>query len=61
MAHPLKSLFHSKRTALEKGALSRFTQIFEKEMHQKTIQHMYKYYTKRLYDCKRADKQMIKY
>jgi hypothetical protein len=61
MAHPLKRLFHSKRTASEKGALSRFTQIFEKEMDQKTTQHMYEYYTKRLHDCRRADGQMTKY
>jgi DDE superfamily endonuclease len=61
MAHPLKRLFHSKRSASEKGALSHFTQIFEKEMDQKTIQHMYEYYTKRLHDYRRAEGQMTKY
>jgi hypothetical protein len=49
------------RSASEKGALSHFTQIFEKEMDQKTIQHMYEYYTKRLHDCRRAEAQMTKY
>jgi hypothetical protein len=61
MAHPLKRLFHSKRNASEKSALSHFTQIFEKEMDQKTIQHMYEYYTKRLHDCRRAEGPITKY
>jgi hypothetical protein len=36
------------------ASLARFTRIFEEEMNQGTIEHMYKYYTKRLYDCRRA-------
>jgi hypothetical protein len=55
MAHPLKRLFYFKRSASEKGVLLYFTQIFEKEMDQKTIQHMYGYYTKRLYNYRRAE------
>ena len=61
MAHPLKRKFHSKRCASEKAGLARFTRIFENEMDQKMIQHMYDYYTKRLWDCRRADGQMTKY
>jgi hypothetical protein len=61
MAHPLKRAFHSKRCASETAAFTRFTKIFEDEMDQKTIQHMYDYYTKRLHDCRRAGGQMTKY
>jgi hypothetical protein len=61
MAHPLKKAFHSKRCASERAGLTRFTKIFEEEMDQNTIQHMYKYYTKRLHDCRRASGQMTKY
>jgi hypothetical protein len=61
MAYPLKRLFHSKRSASEKDALLHFTQVFKKEIDQKTIQHMYEYYTKRLHDCGRAEGQMTKY
>jgi hypothetical protein len=61
MAHPLKRKFHAKRCATEKAGLARFIRIFEEEMDQRTIQHMYKYYTKRLHDCRRAGGQMTKY
>jgi hypothetical protein len=61
MAHPLKRMFHSKRCTSEKAGLARFTRIFEEEMDQKTIQNMYKYYCKRLHDCRRAGGQMTKY
>jgi len=61
MAHPLKRAFHSKRCTTEKSSLARFTRIFEEEMDQNTIQHMYDYYTKRLHDCRRAGGQMTKY
>ena len=61
MAHPLKKLFHSRYHTTEKTSLVRFTQIFEKEMDQKTIQRMYSSYTKRLHDCRRAGGQMTMY
>lgn len=61
MAHPLKRQFHAQRCTTEKASLARFTRIFEEEMNQGTIEHMYKYYTKRLHDCRRAGGQMTKY
>jgi hypothetical protein len=61
MAHPLKRKFHSRRCASEKAGLARFIRIFEEEMDQNTIQNMYKYYCKRLHDCRRAGGQMTKY
>jgi hypothetical protein len=61
LAHPLKKAFHSRRCVSEKAGLARFTQIFEEELDQKSIQHMYNYYTKRLHDCRRARGQMTKY
>jgi hypothetical protein len=61
MAHPLKRTFHSRRCAFEKAGLARFIRIFEEEMDQGTIQYMYKYYTKRLHDYRRAGGQMTKY
>lgn len=61
LAHPLKKAFHSRRCASEKAGLARFTQIFEEELDQKSIQYMYNYYTKRLHDCRRAKGQMTKY
>jgi hypothetical protein len=54
IAYPLKRQFHAQRYIIEKASLARFTRIFEEEMNQGTIEHMYKYYTKRLYDCRRA-------
>ena len=51
----------SKCCTTEKASLARFTQIFEKEMEQKTIQRMYNSYTKRFHDCRRAGGQMTKY
>jgi hypothetical protein len=61
IAHPLTRKFHAQRCSTEKASMARFTRIFEKETDQGTIQHMYKYYTKRLHDCRRADGQMTKY
>lgn len=60
-AHPLKKLFHTKRSRSKKEALARFSQIFEEEIDQKMIQNMYTYYCKRLHDCKRRNGQMTKY
>ena len=37
MAHLLKRQFYVKRCTTEKASLARFTQIFEKEMDQKSI------------------------
>ena len=61
IARVLKKKFHAKRYVTEKAALARFTQIFEEEMDQDTIQDMYKSYTKRLHDCRRRGGQMTKY
>jgi transposase InsO family protein len=60
MAHPLKK-FHARRVTTENAGLARFTRIFNEEMDQGTIQHMYNYYTKRLHDCRRASGQMTMY
>jgi len=60
-AASLKKAFHARRTTTEKAGLARFTQIFNKEMDQNKIQRMYRKYTKRLHDCRRADGQMTKY
>ena len=59
--HPLKMLFHTRRSRTKKEALVRFSSIFEEEMDQKMIQNMYKYYYKRLRDCKRRRGQMTAY
>jgi hypothetical protein len=61
LAHPVKKKFHAKRCASEKAGLARFIQVFNEEVDQRQIQHMYKYYTKRLHDCRRAGGQMTKY
>ena len=61
IAHPLKRQFHTKQYTTEKASLARFTQIFKKEMDQKSIQYIYNKYTKRLHDYRRAGGQMIKY
>ena len=60
MAHPLKKLFHKRRTT-EKTALAQMIRVFQEEIDQQMIRNMYKYYTKRLYDCKRRGGQMTKY
>ena len=60
LAHPLKRDFHAKRTTTEKAALARFQQVF-KEMDESKVQGLYKWYTKRLYDCRRAKGQMTRY
>lgn len=60
-AHPLKKLFYTRRSRTKKEARTRFTKVFEEEFNQELIQNMYKYYTKRLWDCKRRNGQMTKY
>lgn len=44
-AHPLKKLFHTRRSTTKKAALARFAQVFEEEIDQRMIQNMYKFYT----------------
>jgi hypothetical protein len=61
MANPIKRRFHARRCTTDQGALKRFTGIFNDELDQKTIQHCYDYYIKRLWDCKRARGQMTSY
>ena len=60
-AHPLKKLFHTRRSRTKKEALVRFQRIFDKEFDQEIIQNMHKFYCKRLHDCKRRNGQMTKY
>ena len=60
-AHPLKRLFHARRSRTKKQAEERFAQVFEHDFNQDLIQNMYKYYTKRLHDCRRRGGQMTKY
>lgn len=55
--HPLKKLFHTQRSRTKKEALAWFSRVFEKEIDQEMIQSMDKYYTKRLYDCKKCKGQ----
>jgi hypothetical protein len=59
--HPLKKLFYTRRSTTKKAALARFAQVFEEEIDQMMIQNMYKFYTKRLHDCRRRKGQMTKY
>jgi hypothetical protein len=61
MAMPLKRAFHAVRSTLNKKALDRFNHIFTEEMDQNTVNGMYKWYTKRLHECRRADGQMTRY
>ena len=61
IAHPVKRAFHAIRTVSDKAALARFNQVFIEELDQKAIQGMYKWYTKRLHECQRADGQMTRY
>lgn len=60
-AHPLKKLFHQRRSTSKRTALARFTKIFKEEFDQEMIQNMYNFYTKRLHDLNRRDGQMTKY
>lgn len=55
-AHPVEKAFHSRQCTKEKAGLTRFIQIFEKEMDQETIQRMYSKYTKRLPDYMPGEK-----
>ena len=59
--HPLKKLFYKRQYTLKKEALVRFKYVFEEEFNQEIIQNIYKYYTKRLYDCRRRKGQITKY
>jgi hypothetical protein len=60
MARGLKREFHARQCTTEKAALVRFKKIFE-EMDEKKVQSQYDFYTKRLWDCKRASGQMTRY
>jgi len=50
---PKIDLFTCKQHTTKKAALVRFAQVFEEEIDQEMIQNIYKYYTKRLHDCRR--------
>ncbi len=60
-AHPLKRLFHARRSRTKKQVEERFAQVFEHDFNQDLVQNMFKYYTKRLHDCERRGGQMMKY
>ena len=60
-AHPLKKLFHQRRSTSKRTALARFTKIFKEEFDQEMIHNMYNFYTKRLHDLNHRDGQMTKY
>ena len=60
-AHPLKKLFHKRQCTSKKEALVRFKHVFKEEFNQEIIRNMYKYYTKRLHDCRRRKGQITKY
>ena len=55
LGHPVQR--RNKRPILARAQ----PRLFEEEMDQNMIQNMYKYYTKRLHDCKRRNGQMAKY
>lgn len=40
--------------------MARFKQVF-KEMDEKKVQYQYDFYTKRLWECRRAGGQMTRY
>jgi hypothetical protein len=61
MANPIKRKFYVRRCTTDGAALKRFTGVFNEELDEKTIQHCYDFYTKRLWDCKRAKGQMTSY
>jgi hypothetical protein len=60
MARPLKRAFHARRVTSEKAALARFEKLFE-QMDQRKVQELYSWYTKRLWECRRAMGQMTRY
>lgn len=60
LAHTIKRKFHSIRCETEE-AMAQFKKIWEEEVDQKMIQHMYSCYTKRFHDCRRANGQMTQY
>ena len=57
----LKRAFHAVRSTSTKKALDRFNYIFIEEMDQDTVNRIYKQYTKRLHEYRRADGQMTRY
>jgi hypothetical protein len=61
LAAPCKRKFHAICCASEKAGLAHFTKIFEEEIDQESINEYYKWYTKRLHDCRRAGGQMTRY
>lgn len=61
MAMPLKRAFYAVRSTTNKKALDRFNRIFIEEMDQNTVNGIYKWYTKRLHEYRRADGQMTRY
>lgn len=61
MAGELKKKFHARWCTTEKVALNQFTQIFDEEMDQEKIQEYYKWYTKRMHECRCANGQMTRY
>jgi hypothetical protein len=60
MARPLKRAFHKRRCTTERAALARFQTVFD-EMDQEKVNSLYEWYTKRLWECKRAGGQMTRY
>ena len=60
MARPIKRRFHARRSTTEKAALARFMELFN-EMGQEQLQSLYKWYCKRLHECRRAEGQMTRY
>jgi hypothetical protein len=61
LASSCKRKFHAIRCASEKAGLACFTKIFEEEIDQESINEYYKWYTKRLHECRRAGGQMTRY
>jgi hypothetical protein len=49
------------RSTINKKALDRFNYIFIEEMDQNTVNGMYKWYIKQLYEYRRADGQITRY
>ena len=60
MARPLKRAFHSRRCTTERAAIARFERVFS-EMDQQKVNSQYEWYTKRLWECRRASGQMTRY
>lgn len=60
MAQPIKRTFHARRVASQEAALARFLDLFN-ELDQKKVRKYYSWYTKRLWECRRAGGQMTRY